>query len=428
MSPFFAFAGLFVATQDFQPGATITLDQAIEYAERNAFAIQIQKTRVEKEHQEALSKEAQMGPALNLGATYTRFDQPTTAAFGGSTFTIVPLQQPIATAGISLPIDITGNMHRIVRATKANQYAQRETLAADEADIRRNVRSAYLAILRARSQVAVAEEALRSDTARATNVDQRYKAGILAQVDVLRAQTQQAQSESNLIAAKNGLALAKQNLNNVLARPIEDEFEVADVPAADVDVSDPRALTGVAEKNRHEAKALELTVQALADVRRVAEHANQPFLNVSLGVTETAKPLGFGQRPQVEAGTLALNWPILDSGSYRAEVRAARQDEAQAKLQLQQVQLEISLEVRQAATNLSNARARAVVADRQAETARVTLKEAQLRQEQGVGILLEVIDAQRDLTNAEFAQVSAKYDVLQAIADLQRAVGSDRLN
>jgi multidrug efflux system outer membrane protein len=157
------------------------------------------------------------------------------------------------------------------------------------------------------------------------------------------------------------------------------------------------------------------------------QHANEPTLNAGVSYTDNAKPIGFGQRPQVAAGTLSLNWPILDSGYYRAEVRAARQDEEQAQLQLKQVRLQISLEVRQATTNLTNARARSAVADRQVATARVALNEAQLRQEQGVGILLEVIDAQRDLTNAEFGEVTAKYDVLQAIADLQRAVGDDGL-
>lgn len=428
MSPFFALLGMFGAHQEIPEGATISLDEALTYADKNAFAIQIQQTRVEKQRQDALAKAGQLGPKLELGGTYTRFDQPTNASFGGNSFTIVPIQQITGSAAASMPIDINGNMHRLVRASRANQFAQKETLEADRSDIRRNVRSAYLLILRAKGQVTVASEALQSDTARAKNVEQRFKAGILAQVDLLRAQTQQAQSESNLIAAKNGLALAKQGLNNLLARPIEADFDVADVPLYGPATTDAKLLTESAQSNRHEAKALELTAQALAEVRRYAEHANQPVLNVSLGVNESAKPLGFGQRPQVVAGTLALNWPILDSGSYRAQVREARQDEEQAALQLKQVRLQISFDVRQATTNLENAKSRAQVADRQVETARVALKESQLRQEQGVGILLEVIEAQRDLTNAEFAQVTAKYDVLQALADLQRAVGQDDLN
>ena len=427
MSLFFAFASLFAGPQDVPLGRTITLDQAVAYADRNAFAILIQQTRVEKQRQQTLAATGQLGPTLYLNGNYTRFDQATSATFNGNTLTILPIQTLSGGASATMPIDISGNMHRLIRASRANQYAQHETLEADRSDVRRTVRAAYFAILRAQSQVTVSQEALESDTARAKNVEQRFRAGIVAQVDVLRAQTQQAQSESNLIAAKNGLELAKQNLNNALARPIESEFDVAEVQLVPPMKADAAALTAEAEHKRHEAKALERTLQALTEVRRYVQHANEPTLNLSLSYTDNAKPIGFGQRPQVGSGTLALNWPIFDSGYYRSEIRAARQDEEQAQLQLKQVRLQISLEVRQATTNLMNARARSVVAERQVDTARVALKEAQLRQEQGVGILLEVIEAQRDLTNAEFSQVSAKYDVLQAIADLQRAVGDDDL-
>ncbi|MHB8635209.1 MAG: TolC family protein [Fimbriimonadaceae bacterium] len=425
MTSFLALASLFAGAQRFPAGGTLTLDQALAYADRNAFAILIQQTRVEKQRQQTEAARRQLGPTVYLNANYARFDQATTASFSGNSVTIVPVQQQSGAVSATMPIDISGNMHRLIQASKANQFAQRETLAADRSDVHRAVRAAYFEILRAQSQVTVANEALQSDTARATNVEQRFKAGIVAQVDVLRAQTQQAQSESNVIAATNGLELAKQNLNNVLARPIETDFKVADVQPAPPATVDPVKLTASAERQRHEAKALEQTLNALTDTRKYVQHANLPTLNLGLTYTDNIRPIGFGQRPHVGAGTIAFNWPIVDSGYYRAEVRAARQDEAQARLQLQQVRLQISLEVRQATTNLANARARSTVADRQVSTARVALRESQLRQEQGVGILLEVIDSQRDLTNAEFAQVSAKYDVLQAIADLQRAIGDD---
>jgi outer membrane protein TolC len=427
MTLFLAFVSLFAGAQDLPPGSTLTLDQALAYADRNAFAILIQKTRVEKGRQETLAQIGKLGPTAYLSGNFTRFDAPTTASFNGNTLTIVPIETLSLGPSVTMPIDISGNMHRLIRASRANQYAQRETLEADRSETRRAVRTAYYAILRAEHQVTVAQEALASDTASATNVEQRFKAGILAEVDVMRAQTQQASSESNVIAAKNGLELAKQNLNNLLAQPIEADFSVVDVPLPSITTPDVTVLTVQAEHTRHEAKALEQTLSALTETRKYIQGQNLPSLNLGASYTYNAPPIGFGTRPEVAAGTLSLNWPILDSGYYRAEVRAARQDEEQARLQLKQARLQISLDVRQANANLVNANARLAVAGRQIATATVALNEARLRQEQGLGILLEVIEAQRDLTNAEFAQVSARYDVLQATADLQRAVGDDTL-
>ena len=146
MSLFFVFASLFVGPQDLPAGSTLTLSQALDYADRNAFAILIQQTRVEKLHQQTLAAIGQLGPTVYLNGTYTRFDQATSATFGGNTITILPIQTLSGEASATMPIDISGNMHRLIRASRANQYAQQETLEADRSDVRSAVRGAYFAM------------------------------------------------------------------------------------------------------------------------------------------------------------------------------------------------------------------------------------------------------------------------------------------
>src|ERR1035438_1276169 len=93
MTPFLAFAGLFAGAQSLPSGGRLTLDQALAYADRNAFAILIQQTRVEKQRQDVLAKTGQLGPTVFLNGNYTRYDQATTATFSGNTVTILPIQQ-----------------------------------------------------------------------------------------------------------------------------------------------------------------------------------------------------------------------------------------------------------------------------------------------------------------------------------------------
>jgi outer membrane protein TolC len=425
MTPFLALAGMFAGAQG--APTTLTLDEALRYADQNAFSILIQQTRVEKQRQEANAAAGRLGPKVDVTGNYTHYDQPTTATFGTQTFTIQPIVVANGGASVSLPIDISGNMHRLVRASKANYYAQEETLLANREDVRRQVRTGYFAVLRASSQVKVAQEAVTGDQLRADNEEARYKQGVVAQVDVLRAQTQLSKSQSTLIADETALSLAKEQFNNILGRPIETPFEAVDIPTQSNVSADPEALTKQAESQRHEAKALQQTVSALTEIQRATEQGTMPTLNASLGYVANVAPLGFGQRPQVWAASLALNWPVFDSGVTSSNVKAAGQDVEQAKLQLRDVRLQISLDVRTAITALVNAQARFSVANHEVDSAAATLKAAQAKQQNGVGILLEVIDAQRDLTAAETDQLTARYDVQQAIADLQRAVGSDQL-
>ena len=75
--------------------------------------------------------------------------------------------------------------------------------------------------------------------------------------------------------------------------------------------------------------------------------------------------------------------------------------------------------------NLATAADRLGVARKQVETAQETLRLSELRDRAGEGLLLEVLDAQRQLTQARNDLNTAKYDYLAALAALQRAIGRD---
>jgi outer membrane protein TolC len=422
MNSFLALAGLFST----QPAPTLlTLDDALRYADRNAFAIRLQQAAVEKQRQAVKQALGTIGPTLGLNGTYTRFDQETTASFGPGqpSFVISPIETRTATATASLPIDITGNLQRLIRASKANLLAQRETLEASRNDTRQAVKTAYLAVLRAESQVKVAQEAIASETENVRTTQAQFEHGTAAKLDVLTAKTQLSQSQSDLITAQNTELIAKESLNNALARKINTPIDVVD-PAEPTPPSEGSAdaLELIAQKNRPEALALLKTRDALKEIRRATEQGNLPSLSLSVAYQENLGVVAFGTRPETTTGVLSLNWPLYDSGQTRARVKEARQDEETARIQYEQLELGISLDVRQAFANLVNARAKLDVANQQVESGREALRLAKLKLDQGEGIYLEVLNAQSSLTQA---QVAARYDFLQAIADLQHAVGSD---
>ena len=421
MSLFFAIASVFAA----HAGAeTLSLDDALQLADQNAFAILIQRAAVEKQRQAVNQVSGTLGPTVSAGGVYTRNGTQSEVNFNGQNVIISPLQTGVATATVSLPIDITGNTHRLIRASKANLLAQRETLEADRSDTRHTVKGAYLAVLRAESQVKVAEEAIGNETERVRTTQAQFEHGTAAKLDVLTAQTQLSQSKSDLITAQNAVTLTKEALNNALARNIKTPVEVVDPNLPDAP-TDEDALDGMAQTQRPEARALLRTREALAQIRRATEQGQQPTLSAAVTYQRNIAAQGLGAQPAQTIGTLTLNFPLFDSGQTRARVKEARQDEETARLQYEQLKLGISLDVRQSYANLSNAKAKLDVANEQVTTAREALRLARLKLDQGEGIYLEVLTAQSSLTQAEQSQVSARYDYMQAVADLQHAVGSE---
>lgn len=420
MNPWFAALALAANT-----APALTLDEAIRIAEENAFSVKASATRVEKARQQALEAQANLLPRLTAEGTYTKFDKGTTANFGpGQSVVIQPDENKTAKFTLSFPLDISGNIGRLVRAARLSLDASKDTLQAQKNDLRLNVRTAYFRVLQAQELVRVSEDNLASARERLANAQKQFEVGAAAKIDVLRFETLVANAEAQLISANNGLRLARQAFNTVLSRPVETAFELAPVegePALDRQVEE---LVAEALRNRPELRAAQTQLEALAFVRRAEERGMNPSLGIA-GVYQHNFDPGFGGRKDSALAAATLTVPLWDSGITRARVKAARQDEEQVAVQIEQLKLGLSLEVNQAVTNLKNAMARLEVARRQATFAAENFRLAKLRYEAGEAIQLEVLDAQAQDTQAKADLVNARYEAWAAFAALQRAVGAD---
>jgi outer membrane protein TolC len=408
----------------------LTLDQAAAIAERNAFAVRLQQSRVEQSRQRVEEARAGLLPRVNGTFSYNRLPQAQTAQLGGAGTPPVVLQQAdqrTVSGSVQFPIDIFGNLQRQVQAGQANLRASRSTLAAARNDVRLNAKAAYLNVLRAQAGVGVAEQAVRDATERLEQSRRLLAGEQIARVDVTRLEAQLAQSEADLINARNNLALQRNALNLALARPIETPVEVVDIAELPAAPASPDPLVQVAQRTRPEVQAIFDTLQALGYSRRALEAGLQPSVTVGVNYQRNLDAAGFAQREQTVAN-LTVNIPIFEGGATRARVRAARQDEEQARINLEQTQLGISQEVRNAVTNLVNARARLTSTEAQVRAAEEVYRLSRVRQDAAEGTYVEVVDALTQLIQARNAAVSARYDYLVAFSQLQRAEGSDDLS
>jgi outer membrane protein TolC len=416
--------GAFFALGQSGPNGVLTVEEAIAIAEKNAFSIAIQRANIEKSRQRVNEGAASLGPKINSSVGYTRYDDVQSSTFGGQTFVTQPVDNKTLSASVSLPIDISGNLNRLVRAYQANEKAARYTLLSVYNDLRLNVRSAYYRVLNAKDTITVQNQALKDAQENLVQTQKLFNADQRAKVDVTRAQATVAQAQYNLIAAQNSLELAKNALNYAIARPIEtpvDVTDVVDLPPVAIDVNQSVEL---AMKSRPEVLASQSTLEALRLITRATESGLNPSLSLGANYSRNLDPFN-GARATSGAGTLTLSIPIFDSGATRARVRQARQDELITRTQLEQTQLGISQDVRSAVNSLTSARARLLNAQTQVALAQEVFRLAQVRRDAGEGTYVEIIDAETDLTRARNGLVSARYDYLTAYAQLQRALGRD---
>lgn len=399
----------------------MTLEDAIREAESRAFNVRSASANLEKSRQRVREAKGLLGPKATGSASYTRYADK---VFNGSSFSN---ESKAAQLSVSMPFDIFGITKKGIKSTQLSSDAAKDTLQAARNDLALSVKRAYFGVLQAESQVQVTVEAKGEAEERLKNARAQLEAGQIAKLDVLRLETALAQASNEVLVAENARDLAKNAFNNALARPIETPVALASITEIPMVGTADEEMIGFARKQRPELHALRDTIEALKFVRITQEGGMTPSLSLSATHSRTFNP-GLTTNNRQTFGTLALSVPIFDSGVTRARVKQARQDEELAKIQLDQAELAISLEVRQATVNYRNARQRLEVAAKQVEVAAETYRLAKIRFEAGEGIPLEITDAQTELTRARTNEVTARYDVLRAYAELQRAVGSNEPN
>jgi outer membrane protein len=442
----------------------LTLDDSIRIAEQNAFSLRTAASNVEKARQRTRQAWGALGPQVSANGSYSHVVEHsslggssaslttggggTTSTTGGTTGATTGgtsgttagtsaggassfssgLNTQQASISLSLPIDISGTTRKNIRSTQFSYVASQDNLAAADNDLRLTVKNAYFQVLQAKAQIAVAQESVTNAQARLTNAQQKLAAGTLARIDVLQFEVQLSQAQADLIAAQNSLALGKENFNNVLGRSIDTDFDLADITQLPTNSTPTNELVRSAVENRPEIHASRANIQALRYLREATEAGMLPGLAVGATHFQLFDPGTVNSQFHQTQAFLNLNLPIFDSGITRARVRQARQDEAQAQIAYEQLQLTVSLEVQQALSNLTNSRALLDVAQAQVTQASEAYRLAIVRFNAGEGTTLDVTNAQTQLTQAQNGLVNARYNYLRAYAALQRSIAADASN
>ncbi len=401
----------------------LSLAKALKLAEENSFTMRVANSNIEKANQRTREARGALGPKIVLDASYTRFDKAQTTQFNGSSITTRPVDSKDAKVTFSMPFDLAGVTGKAIKGANLNLEINKANLETTRNDLALTVKRGYFQVLQAQSQLAVVSEGVARAKERMDNAEAEFRAGTRAKVDVLRFETALRQAENDQLQAANGLEIAKNAFNNSLGRPIETTFELEPATFWTPNELTDDDLVSLAKAQRPELKAVNLQAQLQAFLRLVEERGTLPSLNLSVQHSRTFGQTGFGGSNGSTFGVLALSFPLYDSGVTRARVKAARQDEEQVKIQRDQLTLGISLEVRQARANLQNATSRLKVAKKSVELAQETFRLQTLRFQNGEGIPLEVADANTEFTRAKTNLVSAEYDYLRSVADLERAIG-----
>jgi OMF family outer membrane factor len=124
---------------------------------------------------------------------------------------------------------------------------------------------------------------------------------------------------------------------------------------------------------------------------------------------------------------LQASWNIFDGGAARAQYRQAKQRAQESSFRFAQTRDDLRFEVEESFYQLRQANRNIQTTSREVISSRESLRLARLRFQAGVSTQREVVDNQRDLTQAEvrYAQALTEYNTNLAL--LRRRTGLDQV-
>jgi outer membrane protein len=398
----------------------MTIEEASEIAARNAFSVRTQLSLVEQSRQRLAESRALSGVQVSASGTYTRYSR-SQQGFGGAGGALSDTRSAVISA--QLPIDISGYYRNNIRSSKASYGASQNSLRVEILEAKLRAREAFVAVLRAGASVNVAEKSVGDAQAQLEQSEKLYREQAIALVDLARYRAQLTRFKSELVQRQNERQVAEHTFNRELALPIEHPVvlaEVGNLPESSTNADEliKRVLT-----QRPELLALQETAKAQGYSIQATSAGLRPSLAVSLDYQPKVGNAAFGGAVNAGTASLTLSIPLFDSGITRARVAAARQEQQQTQIALEQALLTITQEIRDALTNQSSAQTRFQNAVEQQKYAEEVYRISLVRQEAGQGTYVDVVDAATLLAQARLDVVNAHYDHVVAALKLQRAVG-----
>ena len=289
------------------------------------------------------------------------------------------------------------------------------------------VTNLYLQALAGEAQVTTARAQLSTAEAVSQQATDLKNAGVVAGIDVLRANVERQTEQQRVIYYQNEWEKEKLRLARAIGMPIEQTFRLSD----QIPYAPPPALTS--------EQALSQTYGQRSDYQSALAAVHASELALKSATAERYPALNFnatygdiGQRIYDSHGTVTavaeVRFPIFDSGRIRSDVLQAQSQLDQRRAQAESLREGIAYEVRTALLDIQAASDQVQVAQEGVNLSEQQLAQARDRFTAGVVNSLEVVQSQDAVAVANQNYINALYMYNSAKGALARALGSSEKN
>lgn len=281
----------------------------------------------------------------------------------------------------------------------------------------------YFDLLETEKMILVSQKEVERFEAHLKVAQSFYTEGVITKNDLLQAEVMLSDAKQRLLSMKNRRSTHASKMNNILARPINAEVQVIDMPMNASEAFELEKAWKTAETERSEIKIIdhELKILNLQETAAKSEYYPKLFAQGGYNFTENRYQFPEGNWSLV----LGMNLNLFSGGSTRAEVSKVIYRREQLIEQKSKLTDDIRLEVEKSYLDLKNAVEKIQVTKDAVNQAEENLRLHKIRYEEGIGTSTDVVDAITLLTTAETNYYRAVYELRRAQAELRHAMGLD---
>jgi outer membrane protein len=397
----------------------LTLAEAEQLAVQNNPQISAAKFNAAAAYEVPLEYRAGLMPAISGALTGVGADSGSRLAAGG-------LNNPVVynrvASGLLVNQMVTdfGRTRNLIASSRLRAQAEDQTTETARADILVYTARSYFTVLRAQAVLNVAEQTVAARQLVSDQVTALANSNLKSGLDVSFANVNLADARLLLSQAQNDVRSAEAQLSAAMGMPAQTVFALTEEAM-------PGALPGQVDtflqqaiEDRPELKNLRLEQNA-AERFTKAEHA---LYYPTIGVAGTAGfvPAGEAAVPgRYGAIGLNVNIPVFNGGLFRARQTEAELRAKAAAERVNDLAIRITRDVRLAYLSALTAFDRLGLTSQLLTQAQLAMDLARGRYDLGLSSIVELSQAQLNLTSAQIANTTALYDyqALRVILDYQ---------
>lgn len=416
--------------------SSFTLQRAIDYAlENNPDFLSMQDRIGQAEAQLGMAL-SRFFPQFKARLSYEHSDNPS-RAFGmiisqrRLNFNGTDFNHPGGTDNYRP--EITGS-YSLFRGGQDYYAARAAELGVEAAALERSasrnrliqlVSAAFYSYLAASESYKIAQRSIEAVSSELKQSKDRYQAGAALKSDVLSLEVRLAEAKDVEIQTANGIELIRSSLKTLLGMGFHQPLQISSennwrLPDQ---ISPLNDLLDQAMAQRPEIAAANKQLEIAESQLRAAQGAHLPRADAYVSYGSDSKELDFNtNRDNVTAGVM-VEMDIFSGFRDSENIKKSQHLFSAAEKTVRKTRLQIENEVNSAHLRIKEAIARMNVTQASVNAAEEALRMVRQQRDAGVVTVTRYIEAEVARDNALARNIAARFDALQAEAQLNQAIG-----